>query len=107
MAAEASDSITLYEAVKFLAPLVGGGGLTAIAVAYFGSRRPKLADQVEHRSGSVGIQALLADHMAMQNFTAEIKRLADAMEDLAKATNRRADLLDIARAVDRLHHNAD
>lgn len=53
MASEA-EAVTLYEAFKFLAPLVGGGGLTAIAVAYFGSRRPKAPDQPEVRQGSVG-----------------------------------------------------
>lgn len=99
------NAVTLYEAIKFLAPLVGTGGLTAVAVAYFGSRRPKPAEPIETRSGTVGIQALLAAHLAMQNFTAEIKRLADAMEELARATNRRADLLDIANAVDRLKHD--
>lgn len=43
----------------------------------------------------------------MQNFTMEIKRLADAMEELARAENRRADLLDIDRAVDRLKRSKD
>lgn len=103
MAADPQDAITLMEALKFLAPLVGGGGLTALGVAYFGSKRPKPAEPPSPAAG-VGISALLADHMAMERFTAEIRRLADAMEDLAKAGNRLGDMMDIAAAVERLTH---
>jgi hypothetical protein len=103
MAADPQDAITLYEAFKFLGPLVGGGGLTAIAVAYFGSKRPKPAERPEP-APSIGIQALLADHMAMERFTGEIRRLADAAEDLAKVGGRLADMMDIAAAVERLTH---
>ena len=102
--ADPADAITLWEAFKFLGPLVGGGGITAIAVAYFGSRRPHPATKPE-AAASVGISALLADHMAMERFTTEIRRLADAAEDIAKIGSRLADMTDIAAALDRLKHH--
>ena len=101
--ADPAEAITLWEAFKFLGPLVGGGGITAIAVAYFGSRRPQV--QKPDAAASVGISALLADHMAMERFTAEIRRLADAAEDLAKVGSRLADMTDIAAALERLNHH--
>lgn len=108
MPGEPHDAITLIEALKFLGPLVGTGGATAIIVAWFGSRRPREAgreDQV--RPAQIGIQALLADHLALERFTTELKRLADAAEDLAKVGGRLADMMDIARAVERLTQHKD
>jgi hypothetical protein len=99
--AELTEAITLWEAFKFLGPLVGGGGITAIAVAYFGSRRPQLPQKADP-APSVGISALLADHLAMERFTTEIRRLADAAEDISKVGGRLADMMDIAAAVERL-----
>jgi len=101
MAADPQDAITLVEALKFLAPLVGGGGITAIAVAYFGAKRPKPPDKPDPAPG-VGIQALLADHLAMERFTAEVRRLADGVEDLVKVASRIGDMMDISAALKRM-----
>jgi hypothetical protein len=98
---DAADPITLLDAVKFLAPLVGTGGLAAIAVAWIGSRKaPPPADR-KHEA-SIGIQALLADHMAMDRLVNELRRLADAGEDMVRAANRLGDMMDISRALERL-----
>lgn len=106
MAADPQDAISLVEALKFLAPLVGGGGITAIAVAYFGSKRPKPAEKPEPAAG-VGIQALLADHLAMERFTTEVRRLADGIEDLVKVANRLGDMMDISAALERIKRSND
>lgn len=87
--------------------LLGGGGLAAVLVAFFGMfkwqpREPKAPPQPPPQ---LGIQALLADHMAMERLVGEIRRLADAGEELAKVGGRLADMMDIAAAVERLTHN--
>jgi len=96
-------AITLWEAFKFLGPLVGTGGITAIVVAWLGSRRPtEHHDQDVNKASSLGIQALLADHLVMDRFVNELRRVADVGEDLVKLGNRYCDLVDIDRAVERL-----
>ncbi len=102
MAAEPQQAVTLYEAIRFLGPLIGGGGLTAIAVAWLGSRRGKTEDRKPEHPPTLGIQALLADHLAMERFTTEIRRQAEATEDLTKAINRACDMMDISAALKRL-----
>lgn len=107
MPADPQEAITLIDAVKFLGPLVGSGGVTAIVIAWIGSRRPKPPPVPDVKPAQLGIQALLADHLAMERLIAEIKRLADAAQDLAKAGNRLGDMMDIARAVERLTQHRD
>jgi hypothetical protein len=99
-----AQAVSLWDAIAFLGPLIGGGGITAIVVAWFGTKKPKAADEPV-AGQSIGIQALLADHFAMERFTNEVKRMADALEDQSKAINRMCDLLDISRAVQRLRDN--
>lgn len=102
MPADAQDAITIWEAVKFLGPLVGTGGVTAIAVAYIGTRRSKSDDSKPDKAPALGIQALLADHMAMERFTNEIGDLKDEIKDLNKTISRIGDMMDISAAVKRL-----
>ena len=96
---------TLADALSFLVPLVGTGGVTAIVVAWFGSR--KTADAPPDKPPQIGIQALLADHMAMERFSGELKRLADAAEDIANLGSRLANMIELARAVDKLRERQD
>lgn len=107
MPAEPQDAITIWEAVKFLGPLVGTGGITAMAVAYIGTRRTKPDDSKPDKGPALGIQALLADHMAMERFTNEIGDLKDEVKDLVKAINRACDMMDISAALKRLQKNDD
>jgi hypothetical protein len=90
------------EAINWIIPLVGGGGLSAVLVAYFGSKRPR-AETQPHTAAVAGIGALLADHYSVERLTSELRRLADANERLAGGINRYCDLMDIAQALDRLH----
>lgn len=94
---------TASEALGFLSTVIGAGGATAILIAVLGTRRPKPAEKAD--APTVGISALLADHLAMERFTTQVSRLADAAEDMAKAVNRVGDMMDIARAVERLRKN--
>lgn len=92
-------AITLGEAVSFLGPLVGAGGLTAIVVAYFGSRKPNAE---RNDAPSTGISALLADSSSINRIAEELRRLTDAVEEVGRAGNRACDLMDISRAIERL-----
>lgn len=91
---------TLSDALSFLMPFVGTGGATAIIVAWLGTRRKPQSEP--DKAPQIGIQALLADHMAMERFTNELKRLADAAEEIARHGDRLLDVMDIARVVEKL-----
>lgn len=92
---------SLAEALSQLIPLVGVGGITAMVVAYFGMRRrPDVATSPLNQTA--GFQALLADHVSMERFTGEIRRLASANERIANGVERHCDLMDITQAMDRL-----
>lgn len=91
---------TLSDALSFLMPFVGTGGATAIIVAWLGTRRKPQNEP--DKAPQIGIQALLADHLAMERFTNELKRLADAAEEIARHGDRLLDVMDIARVVGRL-----
>ncbi len=97
------DKVTLAEAIAWLGPLFGAGGLTAIIVAYFGTRKPRDAQHTAQQSGMAGIGAMFADHFAMDRLASEMKRVADAQEKVAAGINRYCDLMDITQALDRLH----
>lgn len=84
-----------------MVPLVGGGGLSAVLVAYFGSKRPR--PEPAPTSAMAGIGAMLADHYSIDRLTNELRRLADANERLAAGVNRYCDLMDISQALERLH----
>lgn len=89
----------------WLLGLLGTGGLTAIIVAWLGARRPKPEPSVQ-ASASLGVGALLADHYAIERLTNEMRRLADANEQLARGVNRYCDLMDITQALGRLRQYA-
>lgn len=91
---------TLSDALSFLMPFVGTGGATAIIVAWLGTRRKPQGEP--DKAPQIGIQALLADHLAMERFTNELKRLADAAEEIARHGDRLLDVMDIARVVGKL-----
>lgn len=91
---------TLSDALSFLMPFVGTGGATAIIVAWLGTRRKPPSEP--DKAPQIGIQALLADHLAMERFTNELKRLADAAEEIARHGDRLLDVMDIARVVGEL-----
>mgnify|MGYP000712203078 FL=1 len=91
---------TLSDALSFLMPFVGTGGATAIIVAWLGTRRKPQGEP--DKAPQIGIQALLADHLAMERFTNELKRLADAAEEIARHGDRLLDVMDIARVVEKL-----
>ena len=91
---------TLSDALSFLMPFVGTGGATAIIVAWLGTRRKPQGEP--DKAPQIGIQALLADHMVMERFTNELKRLADAAEEIARHGDRLLDVMDIARVVGKL-----
>lgn len=97
-----ADPANLPDALQLILPLVGGGGVTAIIVAWLGRKNAKESPNQPQVPQQLGIQALLADHMAMTNFTMELKRLSDAMEDAVRLGNRVCDLIDITNAVERL-----
>ena len=90
----------LSDALSFLMPFVGTGGATAIIVAWLGTRRKPQGEP--DKAPQIGIQALLADHLAMERFTNELKRLADAAEEIARHGDRLLDVMDIARVVEKL-----
>ena len=91
---------TLSDALSFLMPFVGTGGATAIIVAWLGTRRKPQGEP--DKAPQIGIQALLADHLAMEPVTNELKRLADAAEEIARHGDRLLDVMDIARVVGKL-----
>lgn len=92
---------SLVDSINWLLPFVGTGGLTAIAVAYLGSKRPRTP--AAPQNAMAGIGALLADHYSIERLTQEMRRLADANENLARGVNRYCDLMDIRQALGRLH----
>lgn len=96
---------TLSDTLSFLMPFVGTGGATAIIVAWLGTRRKPQGEP--DKAPQIGIQALLADHMVMERFSNELNRLANSAEDIAKVGARLADMMDIARAVERLRRHDD
>lgn len=95
------DKVTLAEAFAWLGPLFGAGGLTAVIVAYFGTKKPRT--DVPAPSAMGGIGAILADHFAIERLASEMNRVADAQEKVAAGINRYCDLMDITQALDRLH----
>lgn len=99
---------TLSDAISFLSPLVGAGGLTAIVVAYFGTRKPKAPDNSASAPATVGISALLGDSASINRISDEMRRLTDAVQEVGRAGNRICDMMDIMSAVERLRgHNKD
>lgn len=96
-------AVTLGEAITFLGPLIGAGGITAMVVAWFGSRKSR-ADQgaTGTQSGAVGISALLSDSAAVNRMAEELRRLTDAAEHLARSVDRACDAMDLSQAVKRL-----
>lgn len=100
MAGEAPEAISAWEAIKFLSPLIGYGGIAAMVVAYFGSKRPQI-EQAKKAEG-IGIQALLADHMVMERFVEQLKRLADSGEELVTVLKRFQDTMEIVRTIEQI-----
>lgn len=97
------SAITLGEALSFLGPLIGAGGVTAMVVAWFGSRKPSADTGVPITQPAVaGISALLSDSTSINRMAEELRRLTDAVEHAARAVDRSCDLMDISRAVNRL-----
>lgn len=100
-----SDPVAIIESLGWFPYLFGGGGITAIVVAWLGSKRPAPpASPSPNTFAAAGIGALLADHMSIDRLTNEIRRLADANERLSGGVNRYCDLMDIAKALERLQH---
>ncbi|MGD9766602.1 MAG: hypothetical protein AB7U62_03080 [Pseudolabrys sp.] len=95
-----ANAVTLADAIAWLTPLIGAGGVTAIMVAWLGTRKPQRSDPVV-----TGIQALLADHVSVNNLANEMRRVADGLEHVQRGIHRYCDLMDIAQALDRLHHH--
>ena len=84
MAADPSNADTLVDAIKFLAPLIGGGGLTAMAVAFIGSRRPpRLKEQAQVPPPAVPIQIetpwMVQNLLEIKLEVEGIKRAVDGM----------------------------
>lgn len=94
------DKVTsITDALGWITPLIGAGGLTAIVVAYLGTRKPAQIPPSE----SVGISALLADRFAMERLANELSRINDNLAQIARGMDRYCDLMDITQALDRLH----
>lgn len=93
-----TDATTVFGSVEWLTPLIGAGGLTAIVVAWLGTRKP-------NPTSSAGIQTLLADHVSVDRLANEMRRVADGLEDISRGVNRYCDLMDITQALDRLHRH--
>lgn len=105
-----ADHSQFTEGIGWLFPFVGTGGLTAIVIAWLGSKRPQSAPQGAPQAqihAAAGIGALLADHYAIDRLTNEMRRLADANEQLARGVNRYCDLMDITQALGRLKSDRD
>lgn len=99
------DKVTLAEAFAWLGPLFGAGGMTAIIVAYFGTKKPRADGPAPGHQPSLGIGAILADHFAIERLASEMNRVADSQEKIAAGINRYCDLMDITQALDRLHRS--
>lgn len=95
-------NVTLAEALGWLGPFIGAGGITAIIVAWLGTRKP-----APKQEAIAGFQALLADAASINSLAHEMRRLADSMEKVERGIARYCDLMDIAQALDRLHHRQD
>ena len=90
---------TLSDASVAFMPFVGTGGATAIIVAWLG------ASKAAERGGQGSADrhpGIAADHLAMELVTNELKRLADAAEEIARHGDRLLDVMDIARVVGKL-----
>jgi hypothetical protein len=94
-----------FDGLNWLPYVVGSGGFTAVLVAYFGSKKPAPAaspSPMASQIAAAGIGAMLTDHISMDRLTNEMRRLADANENLARGVNRYCDLMDITKALERL-----
>lgn len=76
------DEVTLREAITWVGGAIGTGGITAILVAWLGTKRPR--DEAPTTPVVTGIGALLADRSS-------IDALADEMRDVAHQMSRLAD----------------
>ena len=85
-----------------LIPLIGGGGITAIVVAWLGTRKPQAALNPPE---TIGIKALPGDRFAIDSLSREMKKLNDNLGDVSRGINRDCDLMDITRALDRMHRD--
>ena len=80
------QTLSAWDAIAAIAPLVGGGGLTAITVAFLAYRKAALEGrrgEPERVGGVMGISALLADSGAMNSLVISIDRLALAADKIA------------------------
>ncbi len=100
----AGDVVSFWEAVSSLGPYIGAGGITAIVVAYLGTRKaPQQSNSQRPQDAmSAGIGAMLADHFALERLTAEIAGTRAALEVIGKGIHRYCDLMDITQAFGRL-----
>lgn len=95
-------AITLGEAITFLGPLIGAGGITAIVVAFFGSRKPSSGEPSATQSASAGIGAILSDSTSINRMAEELRRLTDSIEQASRSIDRACDLMGISQAMNRL-----
>jgi hypothetical protein len=95
------ETITLGEALRWLLPFIGAGGITTILVAYFGYRgklRPAEQQQYVKANQLADIAVnQIAEHYADRLV---IDRLTQAINRLAESHDRNSDALaDLARAM--------
>jgi hypothetical protein len=81
--------------------LIGGGGITAIVVAWLGTRKPHALNPPE----TIGIQALLGDRFAIDSLSREIKRTQRQPRRCFANHQSHCDLMDVTRALDRMHRD--
>lgn len=77
------DSLSLLDAMKFLGAGIGGGGLTAILVAWLGYRKESQKTEASVPNTMLGA-ALYADRLAVERFSGSLDRLSGSIERLVE-----------------------
>lgn len=92
---------TIYDAIRFLAPLVGTGGATAIVVAWLGTRKPKPVSPPAPPPASIPIQietpwlvqTLIEMKLEIEGIKKAIDGLTKAIADMSIQVNTMASRL--------------
>jgi hypothetical protein len=92
MAAPDTFPVTIWQALAALAPLVGGGGIASIIVAWFGFRRSVRAGgrSMIPQEATLAIAALYTDHESLQH-------LGEIGEKLIKSIDGLGDKIEAAK----------
>lgn len=93
-----SHALTVAEALEWLTPALGVGGLTSIAVAYFGWKKSKTAHQepmTPQNAMMVGVSGAFADRYAMDRLTDAMTALQNEIRGFRDDLRMRTEILTI------------